>query len=147
MIKRILLAVDDSSESLAATRLAVRLASELHAQLRAVHVGADHEVDAGLESATGRPAGVRREHAVAALLARVSSLAEHEGVAVDTALLAGGVGAAIIDAAEGWAADLVVLGKSVRFATGEPYFGSVTRHVLEFADQPVLVVPAPRQRR
>jgi nucleotide-binding universal stress UspA family protein len=147
VIERILLAVDDSPDSLAATRLAVTLARELHAQLRAVHAIADHEVDAAIESATGRPVGARRGHAAASLFARVSALAETEGVAVDTLLLGGGIGAAILDAARDWEADLVVIGKSARLATGEPYVGPLTRHVLEFADEPVLVVSARRQRR
>jgi nucleotide-binding universal stress UspA family protein len=147
VIERILLAVDDSPDSLAATRLAVSLARELHAQLRAVHAVADHEVDVALESATGRPVGATRSHAVASLFARVSSLAEAEGVAVDTVLLGGGIGTAILDAARDWGADLVVIGKSARLATGEPYVGALARHVLEFADEPVLVVSARRRRR
>ena len=147
MIDRILLAVDDSPDSLAATRLAVGLARELHARLRAVHAVADHEVDVALESATGRPVGATRGRAVASLFARVSSLAEAEGVAVDTVLLGGGIGAAILDAARDWGADLVVIGKSARLATGEPYVGALARHVLEFADEPVLVVSARRRRR
>jgi nucleotide-binding universal stress UspA family protein len=140
VIEHILLAVDDSSDSLAATRLAVSLASALHAELRAVHVLADHELDLALETATGRPLGGRRGHHVAAVLARVSSLAEDEGVAVDTQVLSGAVGTAILDAARDWDADLVIIGKSARLAAGEPYVGALTRHVLEFADEPVLVV-------
>jgi nucleotide-binding universal stress UspA family protein len=147
VITRILLAVDDSPDSLAATRLAVALAGRLHARLRAVHALADHEVDVALESATGRPVGSRRGRAVASLLARVSSLAETEGVTVDTRLLRGAAGAVILDAARDWGADLVVIGKSARLATGEPYVGALTRHVLEFADEPVLVVSARRHRR
>ncbi|MBN9946213.1 universal stress protein, partial [Listeria monocytogenes] len=42
-----------------------------------------------------------------------------------------------------WQADLVVLGKSSRSASGEPYIGARSRHVLEFADQPVVIVPPP----
>ena len=84
---------------------------------------------------------------MASLFARVSSLAEAEGVAVDTVLLGGGIGTAILDAARDWGADLVVIGKSARLATGEPYVGALARHVLEFADEPVLVVSARRRRR
>jgi len=147
MIERILLAVDDSPDSLAATRLALFLARELHANVRAVHALADHELDAALEAATGRPPGGRREQSVTRLLARVSSLAQAEGVEVDTVVLAGGIGSAILDAARASSADLIVIGKSARLATGEPYVGALTRHVLEFADQPVLVVPSARHRR
>jgi nucleotide-binding universal stress UspA family protein len=146
MIERILLAADDSPDSLAATRLAVQLAGELSAQLRAVHALADHDVDLALTTATGLPAVSRRGAAVTTLLARVASLARAAGVAVDTAVLPGGVATGILDAARTWPADLVIIGRSSRSATGEPYVGSLTRHVLEFADQPVLVVPAAGRR-
>ena len=97
--------------------------------------------------ATGRPIAGRRGHHVASVLARVSSLAEDEGVAVDTQVLSGAVGTAILDAARDWDADVVIIGKSARLATGEPYVGALTRHVLEFADEPVLVVSGRRRHR
>lgn len=146
MIERILLAVDDSPDSLAAARLAIELAGTLNARLRIIHVSADHLLDAAVEAASGRPAvGVRRAQSAAAILTRVAGLAEAAGVAAETNLLAGDAGPTILDAVREWQADLVVVGKSARSATGEPYVGTQTRHILEFADQPVLVVP-PRPR-
>ena len=143
MITRILLAVDDSRDSLTATRLAVELAGSLGARLRAVHVTVDHDVEAAITAATGTPVGARRGEAEALLLARVAALAEGAGVVVETALLTGRVEAALLRAARDWDADLVVIGKSGRSALGDPYVGSLTRHVLEFAEQPVLVAPTP----
>jgi nucleotide-binding universal stress UspA family protein len=144
MIERVLLAVDDAPDSLAAARLAIELAAAWHVQLRAVHVSADHILDTALERASGQPAAhVRRTLAAATVLARVSALAQAAGVVVETELLSGDVGPAILDAAREWPADLVIVGKSARSASGAPYVGTQTRHVLEFADQPVLVVPAP----
>jgi nucleotide-binding universal stress UspA family protein len=146
VIERILLAVDDSPDSLAAARLAIELAGTLNARLRIIHVSADHLLDAAVEAASGRPAvGVRRAQSAAAILTRVAGLAEAAGVAAETNLLAGAAGPTILDAVREWQADLVVVGKSARSATGEPYVGTQTRHILEFADQPVLVVP-PRPR-
>jgi len=146
VIERILLAVDDSPDSLAAARLAIELAGTLNARLRIIHVSADHLLDAAVEAASGRPAvGVRRAQSAAAILTRVAGLAEAAGVAAETNLLAGDAGPTILDAVREWQADLVVVGKSARSATGEPYVGTQTRHILEFADQPVLVVP-PRPR-
>lgn len=142
MIHRILVAVDDSPDALAATRLSVGLARDLHASLRAVHVRADHGLEAAISTASGTPLGVRRGQAEGALLARVTSMAAADGVVVGTVLLTGRVGAALLGAAREWDADLVVIGKSGRQAVGDPYVGSLTRHVLEFADQPVVVVPA-----
>ena len=146
MIQRVLLAVDDSPDSLAAARFAVELAGALHASLRVVHVSADHLLDEALEAASRRPAaGTRRAQAAVSILTRVAAMADKAGVAAETDLLAGDVGPAVLDAARQWPADLVIVGKSARAASGEPYVGTQTRHVLEFADQPVLVVP-PRHR-
>lgn len=144
MIERVLLAVDDSPDSLAATRLAIELAIQLHARLRAVHVSADHLLDAALAAATGRPEALAGRHSSAsAVLERVTSLATAAGVDIDTELLAGDVAHAVLAAARAWAADMVIIGKSARSVSGEPYVGAQTRHILEFADQPVLVVPPP----
>jgi nucleotide-binding universal stress UspA family protein len=145
VIERVLLAVDDTPDSLAAARLAVQLAASLRARLRVVHVQADRLLDAAVQAASGRPgAGVRREQSTAAMLLRTEELAGRSGVPVETVLAAGPIGAAVLDTARRWPADLIVVGKSTRSASGEPYVGTETRHILEFADQPVLVVPAPR---
>jgi len=144
MIERILLAVDDSPDAFAAARVAIELATGLGARLRAVHVRPDHALDRELEGATSRSAvAVRRERAAAAILARITALARTVGLTIETDLLAGDIAPAILDTARTWSADLVVVGKSRRAATGEPYVGSQTRSVLEFGDQPVLVVPSP----
>ena len=107
-----------------------------------MHVRADHGLEAAIETASGDAVGVRRSQAEPALLARVASLAGARGVAVETVLLGGSIGAVLLDAARDWGAELVVIGKSGRLVIGDPCVGSPTRHVLEFADQPVLVVPA-----
>ncbi len=50
MIERILLAVDDSPDAWAAARLGVPLAAGLGAELRVMHVVADHQIDALLQT-------------------------------------------------------------------------------------------------
>ena len=143
MIERVLLAVDDSPDSLAAARLSVELAGKLPARLRVVSVSANHAVEAAIEAATNRPeVDVRRSLSAVAILARVTALAEVAGVTVETDLLTGDVGPAVLDAARAWSADLVIVGRAGRRKSGEPYVGAQTRHVLEFAEQPVLVVPS-----
>jgi nucleotide-binding universal stress UspA family protein len=147
MIGTILLAVDDAPDSLAAARLAIQLASALAAPMCIVHVRTDETVDAALARASSSPAvAARRGRSDQAVLDRVAAMAEDAGLQVDRRLLTGPVGPAVLDAARGCGASLVVLGKSARSASGEPYVGSQTRHVLEFSDQPVLVVPPPRNR-
>jgi nucleotide-binding universal stress UspA family protein len=146
VIKRVLLAVNDSPDSLAAARVAIELAATFKAQLRIIHVSPDHLLDAALQAASGRPAAdVRRAQAGAAILTRVAEQAEAAGIDAETVLLGGDAGPVVLDAAQEWGADLVIVGKSARSARGEAYVGTQTRHVLEFADQPVLVVP-PRLR-
>lgn len=84
----------------------------------------------------------RRVHAAEALLSHVAGLAERGNVPVETALRAGDPAARVLEEAAAWPADLIVLGRSDRSDAGQPYVGSHTRQVLEFAEQPVLVVPA-----
>ncbi len=146
MIGRILLAVDESPDALAAARVAIELAGAVNARLRIVHVSADHLLDEALAAASNRPAaGERRVWSAVAMLTRVTALAEQSGLAPETSLLSGDVAPSILDDAETWHADLVVVGKSARAVTGQPYVGTQTRHILEFADQPVLVVPPDRR--
>lgn len=148
MITRLLLAVDDTVDSLAATRFAIGLARGEGCRVRAVHVSADGVLDEALRAASSRPgAPARRGQAEAAVLARVESLARAGGVDVETVLLTGEVGRTVLEEARRWHADLVVVGKSARSASGDPYVGAVTRHVLEFCEQPVLVVPPTGIRR
>ena len=147
MIERILVAVDDSADSLAAVRTTLALAAPLGAQVLAVHVLTDHEVDTALGQVSGPAAPAGRAHSVNRVLSRVSAMGQATEVAVETAVLTGGAGSAILSRAGAWGADLVVIGRSARLATGEGYVGALTRHVLEFADRPTLVVPAGRVER
>lgn len=142
MIERILVAIDDTPDSLAAARVAIELATALHAELRAVHVEEDHGLQRAVQAASDRPGvDARLAEAGAAVLARVTALAAAGGLDVQVEVLRGEIAPAILQDARRWPADLVVLGKSSRSASGEPYIGARSRHVLEFAEQPVLVVP------
>jgi nucleotide-binding universal stress UspA family protein len=93
----------------------------------------------------------RRDHAAAAVLAHVGELARRAGVQVETSRLEGSPARRILDEAQAWAADLTVIARSQqRHRAGDPYVGSETAHVLEFTEQPVLVIPTPdpgRRRR
>jgi nucleotide-binding universal stress UspA family protein len=106
-------------------------------------VRANPALDRELEASTSRSAvALRQEQAATALLARIVALGAKAGITIQTELLTGEIAQAILGAAYHWPADLLVVGKSRRAATGEPYVGSETRSVLEFGEQPVLVVPA-----
>lgn len=142
MIERILLAVDDSPDAWAAARLGTELAAGLGAELRVMHVVADHQLDALLQSgATELDLAARRDSSAASVLARVSDLARARGVSVSARLGQGAVAPAVLDEARDWPADLVIVGRSFRSVSGEPYVGPQTRQILELASLPVLVVP------
>jgi nucleotide-binding universal stress UspA family protein len=144
MIDRILLAVEDSPAGLRAARVAVELARARKARLRVVHVLVDGELRALLHAAALRPSVTeRRRTAAEGLLVQVSRLAIAEGVPTETCQLEGGVAEQILEQARRWHADLIVVGRSSAHGPGAPYVGGQTRHVLEFAEQPVLVVPEP----
>jgi len=142
VIDRILAAVDDSAAGLAAARVAVDLAATYQASLRFVHVLADGTVTAVLDrSGGGGRLTERRGLAAASLLQHVADLARHAGVDADTLQTDGDPAQRILDESRSWPAGLIVMGRSDRHGPGQPYVGSQTRHVLEFAEQPVLVVP------
>ena len=141
MIERVLVAVDDSPASLAAARLAIELAGRLHARLLVVHVAADHELERALGAVSSRPVAGRRDRSGVALLDRIAGLAAADGIAAETELRGGDIGSAVLAVAREWAADLVVIGTSTGPVSGEAYIGARARHILEFAEQAVLVVP------
>jgi nucleotide-binding universal stress UspA family protein len=142
VIERILLAVDDSPSALAAATVAIDLARRLNAQLLAVNVLADHLLSTMLARASADPEiAVRRDSSAASVLGHVAHMADRAGVALETQLLEGDVARLVLRTARTWHADLLVVGHSDQRAPGEPYVGSQTAHILEFAEQPVLVVP------
>jgi nucleotide-binding universal stress UspA family protein len=126
-MQRILIAVDDSVESLGAARLGARLAAGWKASVRAFTV---------VGSAPAAEAAHLLEHVVRDVRAA--------GVAADNVDGVVGSGVpfrAILDEARAWRADLIVMAVSHRSGLRSPYVGSQTEHVLEFAECPVLVVP------
>lgn len=139
---RILVAVNDSPAALAAARVAVDLARLTGAALRFVHVLGDHELAHALAEVEreGR-LGERRARAATSLLRHVVADARRGGVEADSVGLEGEPARLVLGHARAWDADLIVIGRSDVRGTGRPYVGTVTRHVLEFSEAPVLVVP------
>ncbi len=121
---RLLVAVDDSAPALAAARVAIDLAGRLGAELDVVTV-----------AEPGRDP--------AAILHHVRTMAERAGVAASVTTLDDGLPPfeALLARAGASGADLVVMGRSDHRASGRPYVGSQTEHVLEFTHVPVVVVP------
>ncbi len=143
MITRILAAVDDSPAALTAARAAIDLAVRLGARVRAVNVLRDGALGDAFEAVSGDTrVRERRGVAAASVLGHVARLARRSGVEVETCQLHGDPARRILAEARTWHADLVVIGRSEQERrAGAPYVGGETAHVLEFAEQPVLVVP------
>ncbi len=142
--RRFLVAVDDSPAALAAAGAAVDLAQRTGATLRFVHVLQDGELVRSLAGAAPRgPLQERRGRGVASLLEHVAGQARGAGVDADTASLEGDPAQLLLAQARAWQADLLVLGRSDVRGAGRAYVGATTRHVLEFSETPVLVVPRP----
>lgn len=145
MFHRILVAVDDSAAALAAARAAIDVAVRTGAHLRFVHVTSDGELVRALaDQGRDRHLAARRNKAAVALLDHVGAEAERAGIQAETKHLHGDPAAIVLAAVSDWGADLLVIGRSDIRGAGRPYVGTVTRHVLELVDIPVLVVPRPR---
>lgn len=145
MFHRILVAVDDSPAALAAARAAIDVAVRAGADLRFVHVTSDGELLRALAD-RGRDSQLasRRNKAAVALLDHVRAEAERAGIQAETQHVEGDPAAIVLAEVSDWGADLLVIGRSDIRGAGRPYVGTVTRHVLELVDVPVLVVPRPR---
>jgi nucleotide-binding universal stress UspA family protein len=141
---KVLVAVDDSPAALAAARAAVDFATRTGAHLRFVHVTSDGELLRALaESGRDSQLATRRNKAAVALLRHVGAVAERAGIQAETKHLEGDPAAAVLAEVSDWRADLLVIGRSDVRGAVRPYVGTVTRHVLELVDIPVLVVPRP----
>lgn len=139
--QRILAAVDDSPAGLDAARAAIRLAGAHGATVRAVTVVRDHALAARLGS-TAADTELRLAAGGRSVLAWTAELAAAAHVTCETVARDGEPFRRILEEADAWNADLIVMGRSDRRGPSSPYLGSETAHVLEFTDRPVLVVPS-----
>jgi nucleotide-binding universal stress UspA family protein len=142
MTSCILVAVADSAAGLTAARAAVRLAAELGAEIRALHVVEDGATSSLIGAASGEAElAARRDTAAVAVLRYVADLAAGRGVPVQLVQRHGAIAATILAEADACGADVVVLGRTVRRGAGAPSLGENAQQVLDLAQQPVLVVP------
>jgi nucleotide-binding universal stress UspA family protein len=145
MTHRMLITVDDTTESLRAAATAARLCVDLHAEVRVLTVIEDDQVGEELDRATGPQSLERRRQAATNLLEFVRRLICTEGVEpsrVEVKLAMGEPFHSILDEAQSWPADMIVMAVSDEHRVHSNYVGSVTEQVIEFSGCPVLVVPA-----
>lgn len=144
---RILLAIDDSEFSEAATRAVIAQARPQETEVHVLHVidvpspqpadtmvfypGIEHERDAQRKPAE-------------ALVARTAERLRDEGFQVTTAVELGNPKSKILDAASEWHADLIVLGSYGRTGLERFLMGSVAEAVARHASCSVEIVRIPK---
>ncbi len=139
--KRILIAVDDSEFASRAADVGVELARSLHAEVGFVTV---YDPSVGPGRMWGVPAdrlAEASEHAAKSLLATFREPIETRSV-VPEFVEPGEPASKIIEAANNWQADLIVMGSHGRGKVQGLLLGSVSQGVLHNARCPVLVVRA-----
>ncbi|HEX3455692.1 MAG TPA: universal stress protein [Gaiellaceae bacterium] len=142
--ERIVVAVDDSEESMHATAVAAQLVSQ-KGELVFVHV-----LEVPLEfplDATPPPGEEAARRDGRELLARCEAAADRYGVSSRRALRRQHVaGPAIVEAADQFGAGLIVIAGDRRFArSGRLRLGATATYVLKHADCRVMVVSAPAE--
>lgn len=143
MFDKILMPTDGSDLSLAAAQRAVELARIAGAPLLLTYVQEPYPYSGiGAASSTGLNEHLAQGHRLAsAAFDRVRSLAESQGVTVETAVLEGRDPAEeIVAAARSSGADQIVMASRGRTGAARVLLGSVAGKVIELSPVPVLVV-------
>ncbi|WP_298229887.1 universal stress protein [Gryllotalpicola sp.] len=143
----VLVAVHDSATAFAAAERGIALAKALGARVHAVEVVEPPAAPAS-RTAPGVPPGTARADADTAPLVRdgvlrhLERVAAAAGVPFTSEARRGLVAPSLLDAAAEVGADYIVMARVDRPGHTIPGIGSRTLRVLEFADVPVIVVPA-----
>ena len=145
MFKRILVAVDGSQTADQALQEAIKLAKEVHARLRIVHVVDTLNINVDTEF----PAPLEFSDAIIKngqdLLRRAEAVAQKAGVPVESHLieieaLGLRIPQAIAADAEAWSADVIVICTHGRKGLSHLFLGSVAEGVVRVATKPVLLI-------
>ena len=144
MYKKILVPVDGSETSVLGLQHAILLAKDQNAALRLLHVVHDYWAADGLHGLvrSGELLKELRERGET-ILNDAASSARKQGVEPTTETvetLMGPVGAAIVEYAEQWPADLIVIGTHGRRGIRRLAMGSDAEYVIRTTPVPVLLV-------
>lgn len=144
MFTRILVPIDGSDTAWAALNKAIELAKDQHAALRIIEI-----VDLGplfRASISGANLADIEKAIIQDCkrdLARADALARSAGLTPETALIEGSgrrISSDIIDEAERWSADLIVMGTHGRHGIERFVLGSVAEGVARSAPVPVMLI-------
>lgn len=147
MSDRLLLCVDSSQAALAAARVAINMLGSHGGTISTLFVASEDVSSLPADESGDEFSGSPLRHAGEAVLARVREMAEEEGLDVETHLMFGEPLRTILEEADHWKPDLILMGRGRRKGPGSPVVGSLTAHVLEFSRWPVVVVPSELDRR
>ncbi|MDD5404625.1 MAG: universal stress protein [Sulfuricella sp.] len=145
MYRNILVAVDGSHTSEIALQEAVKLAGELHGQLRILHAVDTVNLNLGTEFPDPVEIMDIMIRSGEEILRKAQKDAREAGVQAETRLveidtLGRRVPEVIAAEAESWPADLIVIGTHGRRGISHLFLGSVAEGVIRVATKPVLLI-------
>jgi len=141
---KILLAIDDSKFSEAATQAVIAHHKLQGLEVRVLHAAEPPTLFTAPEMAEYIPPEESAEEAKA-LVAKTAGALRSAGVNVTTAVVQGDPKSIILDDAKAWGADLIVLGSHGRKGLEHFLVGSVSEAVLRHAHCSVEIVRLPRK--
>jgi nucleotide-binding universal stress UspA family protein len=145
---KILLAIDDSKFSEAATEIVTKRMRAADAEVRILHVAEPKWLVLDYELGELGQIEAAREESLKhgkELLDRVRAVVEAAGFRVTTAMEEGDARFAIVDQATSWNADVIVMGSHGRKGLGRLLMGSVAEHVSRHAHCSVVIARVPEQ--
>lgn len=145
MFKRILVAVDGSHTSELALQEAIKLAGEVQAELRIVHVVDNVNLNLSAEFPNPSEIWDAMIKGGQTILHKAGAAANAAGIAVETGLieidtLGHRIPEMIAADADAWPADLIVIGTHGRRGLSHLLLGSVAEGVVRVATKPVLLI-------
>lgn len=146
MYKRILVPTDGSNTATVGLREAIKLAKEQNAELRIVHVvdelvmAPPHAYGVTLNDVVGQLRALGKS-----IIAEAQTIAREAGVKSDTQLIeafGGRAGEHVLNAAQEWAADIIVCGTHGRRGLRRIVLGSDAEYLVRRTSVPILLVRA-----
>jgi len=144
---RILVAIDGSQHSEAATNVVANYFKPQATEVRILHVLTPIVLSAPPQMSPGYAPELEQQGIEAhALVDKYAQQLRAAGFKVDSAVQSGDVRETIIDSAADWHADLILLGSRGHKGMGRLLLGSVAESVVRHAHCSVLVVRPPESR-
>lgn len=140
MFKRLLLAFDGSTHSRKALSYAMRMAEVLHAELWILHAYAPVTSSSPLDD-VDEFLDLEKAEALR-IMSPAMINAERTGVIVHPAIVEGPPAEAIVRVAAEQGCDLIIMGRRGLSPMGQTLLGSVSDHVLNLTDVPILITHA-----